>query len=115
MSQATTTNDPLDEWLDALKAAEKFELGQVVATPGAIAALTKAGEHPTIWVYRHHKLEQGALSASYHALNKEALADGSRVFSAFLLADGVKIWIITEAVGDDGKRASTCILLPEEY
>jgi hypothetical protein len=28
---------------------------------------------------------------------------------------GVKIWIITEAAGDDGNRASTCILLPDEY
>ncbi len=30
-------------------------------------------------------------------------------------ASGVKIWVITEAVNDEGNRSSTCILLPEEY
>ena len=41
--------------------------------------------------------------------------DGSRILSAFRLKTGVKVWVLTEAVGDDGKRASTCLLLPEEY
>jgi len=27
----------------------------------------------------------------------------------------VKIWIITDAVNDDGERASTTAMLPEEY
>lgn len=25
------------------------------------------------------------------------------------------LWVITEAVGDDGLRESTCVLLPDEY
>jgi len=25
------------------------------------------------------------------------------------------IWIVTEAVGEGGQRASTCLLFPEEY
>jgi hypothetical protein len=28
---------------------------------------------------------------------------------------GTKFWVITEAVGDDGRRAATTVLLPDEY
>jgi hypothetical protein len=28
---------------------------------------------------------------------------------------GVKLWVITEAAGDDGHRAATTILPPDEY
>jgi hypothetical protein len=35
---------------------------------------------------------------------------GTRVFSAYELLDGTRIWIITEA-----NRSPTTILLPEEY
>jgi len=41
--------------------------------------------------------------------------DGSRIWSAYNTLRGVKIWVITEAVGDDGDRAATTILLPAEY
>jgi len=36
--------------------------------------------------------------------------EGRRVFSAYELRDGTRIWIITEA-----DRSVTTILLPEEY
>ena len=49
------------------------------------------------------------------ARNDAALADGGRVLLAYTLRTGVRIWVITEAVGDDGRRASTCLLLPDEY
>ena len=38
------------------------------------------------------------------------LIDGGRIFSAYHLDDGTKIWIITES-----DRSSTCVLLPSEY
>ncbi len=43
-----------------------------------------------------------------------ALVDGGRIFSSYLLDNGRKIWVITEAE-DEGKRASTCLLEPDEY
>jgi hypothetical protein len=43
------------------------------------------------------------------------LIDGSRLLSANRTSNGEKIWIITEAVDDSGKRAATTILLPSEY
>ncbi len=48
-------------------------------------------------------------------MNDLALVDGSRIMSAYKTLLGEKIWIITEATGDDGHRAATTILLPDEY
>lgn len=93
----------------------KFTLGQVVATPGAIAALQEARQTPHELLARHLRGDWGDLDAEDAALNDSALTDGSRLFSAYLLKSGTKVWCITEAVGDDGHRASTCLLLPEDY
>jgi hypothetical protein len=41
--------------------------------------------------------------------------DGSRIQSAYRNLQGDQLEIITAAEGDDGQRASTCTLLPEEY
>jgi hypothetical protein len=93
----------------------KFELGLVVATPGCLEALERAGHTPEELLARHLRLEQGELCDDDHQANQMSLADGSRILSAFRLKTSVKVWVLTEAVGDDGKRASTCLLLPEEY
>lgn len=93
----------------------KFELGQVVATPGCLDALRKAGQTVREIVSRHLLLEQDVLCNDDHRVNEVSLADGSRILSAFRLKTGVKVWVLTEAVGDNGRRASTCLLLPEEY
>jgi len=47
--------------------------------------------------------------------NELALVDGSRLLSAYRLADATKIWLITEAVGENGRRESSTFLLPSEY
>jgi hypothetical protein len=44
------------------------------------------------------------------ARRRRAVREGTRVFSAYELLDGTRIWIITEA-----DRSATTILLPEEY
>jgi hypothetical protein len=93
----------------------KFELGQVVATPGFLDAVRKAGQTVREFVDRHLRLERGELCDDDYRANEMSLVDGSRILSAFRLKTGVKVWVLTEAVGDDGKRASTCLLLPDEY
>jgi hypothetical protein len=93
----------------------KFSLGKVVGTPGALAAIDKTGEGVMAYIARHQRMEQGELDDEDYGANAQALVDGSRIFSAFKLKEGTKIWIITEAVGDDDKRESTCVLLPEDY
>jgi hypothetical protein len=47
-------------------------------------------------------------------LNDMAILDGSRIFTVAHIA-GEKIYIITEAKNDDGRRASTCIMRAEDY
>jgi hypothetical protein len=92
-----------------------FELGQVVATPACIEALEQAGQTQHELLARHLRLEQGELCDDDHHANKLSLRDGSRILSAFRLTTGVKVWVLTEAVGDDEKRASTCLMLPSDY
>jgi hypothetical protein len=91
-------------------AKPKFRLGKLVSTPGALAALTEAGQSPMEFVSRHVKGDWGDCCAEDRQANEAALRDGERLFSVYRTAKGVKIWIITEA-----DRSSTCVLLPEEY
>lgn len=93
----------------------KFEPGQIVATPGALEALSGSGQEPTFFLERHLQGDFGEVDAEDRSLNEQALLDGSRLLSAYRTLKGEKIWIISEAAGDDGRRASTCILLPDEY
>ena len=93
----------------------KFELGQTVATPGALDALEASGQSPAEFLKRHLRCEQGDLGSEDHELNSEALKDGSRILSAFSTTTGVKVWVITEAKDGDGLRSATTLLLPEEY
>jgi hypothetical protein len=92
-----------------------FPLGQLLATPGALAAIAEANSNPAIWVLRHAAGDWGQLDAHDMRANAEALRYGSRILSAYVLPTGVKIWIITEAEDDEGNRAATTLLLPEEY
>ncbi len=88
----------------------RFALGQVVATPGALEALEAAKQTPIEFLQRHLVLEPGELDEEDQQTNLEAVANNERVLSSYLLSDGTKIWIITEA-----DRSSTCLLLPDEY
>jgi len=93
-----------------------FKLGQIVATPGALEALEQAGQTPSQFVNRHIVGDWGIVNEEDKEANDLAVRDGSRIMSAYLLKDGTtKVWIITEAVGDDGNRAATTLLLPAEY
>lgn len=92
-----------------------FPLGQILATPAALAALTEAGSNPVIWILRHAAGDWGQLDQFDMTANAEALRWGSRILSAYVLSTGAKIWVITEAADDEGHRAATTILLPEEY
>jgi len=90
--------------------AAKFDLGRVVATPGALAALEKSGQAPSEFLARHASGDWGDLSEEDRKENEFSLAHGFRLLSAYTLRSGVKLWVISEA-----DRASTTLLLPEEY
>ena len=86
----------------------RFRLGQLIATPGVIEA--GAGEGLGPYISRHVAGDWGTVDAEDKRANDRALRDGTRLFSAYLLRNGTKIWIITEA-----DRSATTVLLPEEY
>lgn len=87
-----------------------FELGQIVATPGALQKLEGNQQTPMEFLHKHSKGDWGEVDGEDAKLNNESVKDGGRIISAYRLADTSKIWIITEA-----NRSATTILLPEEY
>jgi hypothetical protein len=87
-----------------------FPLGQCVATPGALSALEEAGQSPAVFLDRHVHGDWGEIDPADKGMNEQALKDDARIFSVYHTSKGVKLWVITEA-----DRASTCILLPDEY
>jgi len=84
----------------------RFPLGKTYATPGALAL----GIDLAAYLRRHHCGDWGDLCAEDKAANESSLKDGTRILSHYKLGGGRRLYIITEA-----GRATTTILLPEEY
>ena len=87
-----------------------FSLGQVVGTPGALDALGQAEQEPIELLGRHITGDWGELPDEDREENERALQRGLRLFSAYKLNSGVKVWVITE-----WDRSVTTFLLPQEY
>jgi hypothetical protein len=92
-----------------------FSLGQIVATPGALEALTRNTTTGMEYLKRHASGDWETLSDGDRQTNDEALQSGARILSSYLLPDETKLWIITDATDENGKRAATTLLLPDEY
>ena len=86
----------------------KFSLGQVVATPNALAAIP--GDEIQNALSRHVRGDWGTLDAEDLNANERALRSGGRLFSSYHSNQNVKFWIITEC-----DRSVTTVLLPEDY
>lgn len=86
-----------------------FPLGQVVATPAALALLERLQENPATFLARHRQGDWGDVSDDDRKENDRALLAGTRLFSSYQIGDQA-IWIITEA-----DRSATTILLPSDY
>ena len=93
----------------------KFPLGRLLATPGALRTLEESGQTPHDFISRHARGDWGDVCADDKQANEVALVDGSRLLSSYKTSNGEKLWLITEAQDDNGQRAATTILLPEEY
>jgi hypothetical protein len=93
----------------------KFRLGQLLATPGALRAIEESGQAYWDFFSRHLAGDWGEVCPEDWGLNDQALEDGSRVLSAYRTLRGVKLWVITEGADDEGRRAATTLLLPQEY
>lgn len=106
----------------------RFPIGRLFATPGALSALARArdfGKPYSVqranesedrmsqvlpYVRRHAWGDWGDVSADDAQANEAALREDARILSAYELATGERLWIITEA-----DRSSTTVLLPDEY
>lgn len=85
-----------------------FELGALVATPGALEVL--GPEEAPVLLRRHASGDWGDVPPGDTKENQRSLKHGWRILSSYETVSGEKVWIITEA-----DRSSTCILLPSEY
>lgn len=94
----------------------RFHLGRVVITPGAIEALSHAGQLPGGFLVRHITGDWGDLGDHDRLANDDACRFENepdrrdRILSAYLTKRNKRIWIITE-----WDRSVTTILLPDEY
>jgi hypothetical protein len=89
----------------------KFNLGQLLATPGVLRAVEEAGDDLLPYLSRHARGDWGIVDWDDWRANDRALQDGTRLLSAYALNDGrTKIRIITES-----DQAATTVLLPKEY
>ena len=87
-----------------------FALGRIVATPGAVEAMSAAETNGFEYLARHVQGDWGDLGQEDKCENDLSVREGYRILSAYKLRTGVKMWIITEA-----DRSSTTFLLPDEY
>ncbi len=91
----------------------QFDLGRVVATPGALALLEEAGVTASSLIDRHIAGDWGDLCKTDARMNDKALKNGDdRIFSVYEVGDGIKrkVYVITEH-----DRSTTTVLRPEDY
>ena len=93
-----------------------FDLGQIVATQGALAACSR--EYMAQCLALHVRGDWGVIDAEDRKTNFDAIFSGERILSAYPI-DPAKscegfgantLWIITER-----DRSATTFLLPDEY
>jgi hypothetical protein len=74
----------------------KFELGQMVMTPGADESLRAAQQTPLEFLVRHKNGDWGELPPEDVRENEWSLENGARLFSAYRTRTEQKLWVITE-------------------
>lgn len=88
--------------------ANTFPLGQVVATPSVLNAISNTDIQKAL--DRHRSGDWGDCCPDDRHANDEALTQGGRLLSVYLADNGTKFWIVTEA-----DRSTTTVLLPGDY
>ena len=87
-----------------------FDPGQLVATPGALATLEKAGQNAMEFLSRDVTGDWGEIPEEDKKENQLGVEKGFRLMSSYRTISGDRIWIITES-----SRSHTTLLLPDEY
>lgn len=95
-----------------------FPLGRLLATLGALTVMERLGIDAVDIIGRHVTGDWGDIDPGDRGLNEQAVREGSRILSVYGTQDATtddRLWVITEAVDDQGRRAATTILRPDEY
>lgn len=87
-----------------------FDLGRIVATPGAIKAMEAAGVSAADLLQRHVAGDWGEVDSEDKATNDRAVRVGERILSSYPIGGPEPIWLITE-----WDRSASTLLLPSEY
>lgn len=90
----------------------KFGPGQIVGTPGALAAMEEHQCSPLSLLARHLSSDWGSVPVEDAQLNDLAVKSGGRLLSSYSIGPGVRIWLITDQ--SESGNIST-FLLPSEY
>lgn len=110
MTKSKQTNNDDHRRSTSARSAPLFPLGRTVTTPGGLALLDHAGVNASTLLVRHQNGDFGDLDEADRVANVKAIRNHTRILSAYVLARGKRIWIITEA-----DRSATTLLLPSEY
>lgn len=94
----------------AFTGASLFTLGQLLATPGALATLEAWQMTALPFLLRHVSGDWGDICIEDGQANVDGLKYGNRLISVYVISPSDRLWIITEA-----DRSTTTLLLPEEY
>ena len=65
-----------------------FALGQLVATPGALAKFEEAGQRPMEFLARHAAGDWGQVGPEDWRANDRAIAEGTRLLALTALTQG---------------------------
>jgi hypothetical protein len=88
-----------------------FPLGRTVATRTAIAMLKEVGVTPQSLLERHHRGDWGnSVTPDGWEANERALVEDGRLLSVYVVGDGLKVYVITEA-----DRSAKTVMLAQEY
>jgi hypothetical protein len=91
-----------------------FNLGRIVATPGALASIREARLRECLYLHQHG--DWGSVCEEDARENDLSVAKGFRILSCYAMdpempaVDDNRLWILTEA-----DRSVTAVLLPSEY
>lgn len=86
----------------------KFNLGQTVATQGAVHSLSP--DDILVAFARHQSGDWGELDDEDKQANERALHEEGRLVSKYVSVNGTPFYVITE-----WDRSLTTVLLPQEY
>jgi pilus assembly protein CpaF len=85
-SAVPASKDQIPQKENSMQQTERkplFDLGQLVATPGALAALEKSGQSPMDFLSRHVTGDWGELSEDDRKENQFSLGKGFRLLSSY--------------------------------